>query len=252
MRIKNLTQVILQIAVISTLGFPNGAWARFGDVGLDATQNNYNPKPVVQSAPVVAVHSSWTSWSGFKEKIKTAIFGFGSTVENKPAAEVVVVAPPVLEQKEQENWKASAQKIRELKVSRTITSAKKFDDKNLVMGHNNIPVFEFKKYRAKLQIKKVYPLPLLNVGEEATLDPNGFQLVNIGPFPDGRIHKIQELPTPLLYSENQVKEFLKPDLLKAMDVEKLDIPVLEADKKVTAEKINQFFLIQLPSSQSHY
>ncbi len=235
--------------VMSVVSFTLVAEARYEDAGLGGSGQTYNPAPVIQAAQ--PANKGWSlSWTSVKEKAKS-LFNIApdrspnrnvaSTGADAPMAlQAVQKVDPVLEPKAHESWKVSVQKVKELKVVRALTPGKKFNDKNLIMGHNDVPVFEFKKFRAKFQMKKVVPLPLLNIGEEQQLDAKMFPVVEIEPFPNARVHApVDMLSSPELMTDTMFKTLLRPEVIKASLAEKIDIPSLPPEKRVTAEKINQ-------------
>ncbi len=132
------------------------------------------------------------------------------------------------------NMSNATPKIRSLDLVRIAKRGQPFKDKNLKLGNENVPVFDFK--RLKTVSKHV---PLLNIGVEPTIDGQEFALVDVGAYSTATITKLETRPEPPIVSVAEFNEMLGPKVLPAKDMEKIEIPILYPENKVTAEKVMQ-------------
>jgi hypothetical protein len=142
----------------------------------------------------------------------------------------------------------SAPQLNSIDPARVASPAIPYKDDNLILGHNDIPVFRFKRLESKLLKEQVRKIPLLNVGQEAILDSNTFKLVTIIPYPIVSDAKPRALDAPEVASNSQFRKMLGDDFEVAKMAEKIDIPILEAAKKVTGEKIAKLVYQLQPDS----
>lgn len=131
----------------------------------------------------------------------------------------------------------AAPQVKAIIAGRVATPAIPFKDDNLVMGHNNVPVFRFKELQAKLKKQEVKKIPYLNLGQEEILDSNAFKIVSITPYPTVSSAAPRALEAPEVASSSEFKKMLGDDVVQVPPPEKIEIPILEAAKKVTGEKI---------------
>ncbi|MBK9293029.1 MAG: hypothetical protein IPM57_01040 [Oligoflexia bacterium] len=183
----------------------------------------------------------YSSWSGIKAKVMS-YFKKDEPAQQQVEPKIEVLkAESIMEESTKQNWTNNIQEVKRQEVVVKAKPAVITNDKNLVMGRNNIPVFEFKKYEAKkIKLKNVIFVPLLDVGEEATLDPYAYKVVNLEKFPNAKIKTIQVLQGPEKIKEAEVKNLIKNTVFHLVQkTEKIIIPELEEDKKVTKEKIEK-------------
>lgn len=218
-------------------------YAKYGDYGLETD---------------TGTTSTWyTSWAGIKNKVKEVFVKKTESVQvaqqpQVPAARVPASVPvePIMEVQTQAKWTENVEKIKSQKVISVLEPGRKFNDSNLVMGRNNIPVFEFKKYNEKkIKLKKVVPIPALDVGVEESLDPNAYKVVQLDKFPDAKIASIKVLDSPSTYSDKDIKQFLNVVYQPAQKHEIVQIPLLEESKKVTKEKIDKIIFSPLSEQE---
>jgi len=97
--------------------------------------------------------------------------------------------------------------------------------------------FEFKKFKAKILATHVRKVPLLNIGMEPRLDPNRFSSVEFDALPTVKYEETKALHEEPWMSNSQFKEALGNPVIAASGIQKLEIPILEPQKKVTVEKL---------------
>ena len=141
------------------------------------------------------------------------------------------------------NMKNVGSKINSLNVTRTAQAAVPFKDKNLIVGHNGIPVFEFRKFNSKMAGVKVRKIPLLNLGTEEVLDSKAFDLVNVLPFPDVPFEPAKQLSGPAVASTSEFIEMLGGAVIPTAPAIQIEVPVLQPEQKVTAEKISKLIYV---------
>lgn len=168
---------------------------------------------------------------GMFERLKLWVSGLTST--RSPAS----VDEPIQAFPQGVKIQNAAPEVNAIIAGRVATPAIPFKDDNLIMGHNDVPVFRFKALEAKLQKQEVKRIPLLNLGQEEILDSNAFKIVSIMPYPEVSSNAPKSLDEPDVASKSEFKKMLGDDIVQAAPAEKIEIPILEAAKKVTGEKI---------------
>lgn len=176
-------------------------------------------------------------WTRFKAKVQEAI-----KTDAAPATQVAQngekkAEPAPVRIPASESWQQAAQKIKDLKLARTLTPGEPAKDPNLTQNQAKVPAYDFNKLKKQALMKKVKRVPLLYIGFEDTLDPNVFEAIHMMTFPTVKPEK-HELASPALATVEQFKKDLGPALPVVGPAEKIPIPVLTAEKRVTAEKIN--------------
>jgi tetratricopeptide (TPR) repeat protein len=214
----------------------------------EASWRDYLPGSGNKSQPTTQAQTSDNQWSWdnvklkVKEKWNTWVARFQNK-ENTPGADGRLPASvgdntattTDLNVPEQTKIEKVATQVKSINVARTAKPAVAFSPKHLIMGHNNVPVFEFKKWHA--QMAKVKRVPLLDLGEEEVLDNNSFSLVTITPYPTLATSQIKSLEEPALASASDFSKILGSPVAVANPPEPIIIPILAPEKKVTKEKV---------------
>jgi tetratricopeptide (TPR) repeat protein len=131
-----------------------------------------------------------------------------------------------------------ASEIKKTKIVEAKTQGVAFRDSNLILGHNSVPVFEFKKFKARTSHSKIKQVPLLNIGHEAVLKLLDSTNLRVPLFETVAFESLNAFTEPGLASSGDFqKNILGEPVLMAKDAEKTEIPYLEPDQKVTSEKI---------------
>ncbi len=167
------------------------------------------------------------------DRLKLWVNGLGSTASRSPASD----SEPVQAFPQGIRIQNAAPEVNAIVAGRVATQAIPFKDNNLIMGHNDVPVFQFKALQAKLKKQEVKRIPLLNLGQEEILDSNAFKMVSIVPYPEASSSAPKSLEEPEVASQSDFKKMLGDNINQAAPAEKIEIPILEAAKKVTGEKI---------------
>jgi len=137
------------------------------------------------------------------------------------------------------SMKKAVEQVKVLQVVKVATKGVPFKDENLILGRNNVPVFEFKKFKARVLALKIKKIPELNIGSEAVLDSDTLKEFVVEPLPLVKFTDIKALDSPELLSDLKFKQELGESVILAKDQVVIDIPILTEKEKVTSEKIDK-------------
>jgi tetratricopeptide (TPR) repeat protein len=227
----------LIVAVVSIISFASVAEARIVGIGPgEQSDSSFTQYIKQESAAVVG------SIQQAREKVILRLTSFFSSPSknevNLPMTTVKRSLSSELPSGPQVSMATVANEIKHSYPMKVKVAAVPYKDKNLILSHNGIPVFEFKKFKAKSQKSKIRHVPLLNLWSEPELEVGSIKELNVSPIQVLSFVAIPELKTPVVLSQNEfLKNIYGENVVAAKPTEHLEIPFLEEDQKVTSEKI---------------
>lgn len=139
----------------------------------------------------------------------------------------------------------SAQEMQDFKAKALVTaSAGHAGDKALKRAASGVPIFDLmqapsgkKSKGSSLAKVKVSSIPLLDIGEEATVSHNDLILPKI-MLEAVRLSTIEKLKNPMMMSEPDLKKVLAVNYTRALAPQKLTLSFLEGEDVVTRRRID--------------
>ncbi|MCC6278120.1 MAG: hypothetical protein IT289_09415, partial [Oligoflexia bacterium] len=182
---------------------------------------------------VKAAVTNW--WGNLSQKIQPS--PAGSQLE-KPAVSQPSQSLLIAQQTKQEILKTKAEfkAATPVKVSQP---GKAFSGPLLILGRNNVPVFEFIKLRQRVIKTGTKKIPELDVGMEPTLAVEDLLVKKWTQIPQISEKKVEVLATPNLEKQTELDQAMLAQVPAPQSPEAIPVPVLTEAQKVTGEKVNK-------------